>query len=81
MHGFLVDSVNELRAVSDRLHAMLRVVIRGICHAVAICHYHMTAPEERTGLSPGPEVFRTLIRKKRLFANFIFFKAHWTAVI
>ncbi|RFU77559.1 hypothetical protein TARUN_4675 [Trichoderma arundinaceum] len=94
VHAFLVDSGKEERAASDNLQAMLRIVVRGIDHIVAIGHYHLTAPEGRTrrsgevpqdglhyGLSPGPEIFKTLTKNKRLFANFIFFEAHWAAII
>ncbi|KAL6788941.1 hypothetical protein GGI42DRAFT_367566 [Trichoderma sp. SZMC 28013] len=95
VHGFLVESSKESWAYEDQLHAMLRIAIRGLHHAVAIGHYYMTLPQGRTrgrartagekglyaGLHPGPEIFKQHTSGKRLYANFVYSDNHWAAII
>ncbi|KAL6891921.1 hypothetical protein GGI43DRAFT_425213 [Trichoderma evansii] len=95
VHGFLITSNKEEWADADGLHAMLRIVIRGLDQIIAIGHFEMKidVPEQEDkasemllpdgfgGLTPAISTFKAHTQGKRLYANFVHMNEHWTSII
>lgn len=95
IHEFLVTSNKEAWAEADSLHAMLRIITRGLDHIVAIGHYEMKliTPGRRGtlsessflegfgGLTPANSIFKTHTHGKRLYANFVHVDNHWVSIV